>query len=170
MAESEKASRRSARRMRCAISTRKSRRKVLFFCSVRAEVAGERIRDKMPLPRRRACGWGSAVAWLRGAEPEAGRQRQGGSHRPPYLPPVGRAWSKTQPLHLQSLLRTKGRSIHEDESTTDPSFDAILSILSSWHSSSKASNLLWSSCRLGFPNSSGRHLSRSFASRAFGSV
>jgi len=50
----------------------------------------------------------------------------------------------------KSLLRTDGRSIHEDEITTDPSFDAILLILSSWRAS-KASNSLCSSCRLGFP-------------------
>jgi hypothetical protein len=48
--------------------------------------------------------------------------------------------------------------------------DAILLILSSWHGSSKASNSLCSSCRLGFPNSSGWHLGRSFASRKLGSV
>src|SRR5262245_3617828 len=42
--------------------------------------------------------------------------------------------------------------------------------LSSWHARQKPSNSLCSRCRLGFPNSSGRYLSRSFASRKLGSV
>ena len=60
---------------------------LLSFAQFEREVAGERIRDKIAASKKKGM-------WMGGLpplgydvqEPEAGRQRRGGSHRPPYFP------------------------------------------------------------------------------------
>jgi site-specific DNA recombinase len=62
---------------------------LLSFAQFEREVASERIRDKIAASKKEGHVDGrSAAARLRRGEPEAGRQRGGGSHRPPYLPAV----------------------------------------------------------------------------------
>ena len=60
---------------------------LLSFAQFEREVTGERIRDKIAASKKKGMWMGGLpAARLRRAEPEAGRQRGGGPHRPPYLP------------------------------------------------------------------------------------
>ena len=75
---------------------------LLSFAQFEREVAGERIRDKIAASKKKGM-WmgGSAVAWLRRAEPKVGRQRGGSWHRRPYLPAICRA-----PIRARAAGRT----------------------------------------------------------------
>ena len=56
---------------------------LLSFAQFEREVAGERIRDKIAASKKKGMWMGGLpAARLRRAEPKAGRQRAGGSHRP----------------------------------------------------------------------------------------
>jgi site-specific DNA recombinase len=58
---------------------------LLSFAQFGREVAGERIRDKIAASKKKGM-WMGGLPSLGRAKPKAGRQREGGSHRPPYLP------------------------------------------------------------------------------------
>ena len=65
---------------------------LLSFAQFEREVTGERIRDKIAASKKKGMWMGGLPPLGYDVQrPQAGRQRAGSSHRPPYLPALCRA-------------------------------------------------------------------------------